>query len=164
MDLYLFGLFFLACCGAGATGGLFPPGKWYETLEKPGWTPPDWVFPVAWSTIYLLISFAGARVAVLDGNGYAMAFWAIQAAFSTLWTPVFFGLRRLKGALLVMVPLWLSVLGCFWFHLQIDFWAGVAFVPYLIWVTVAAALNGAVWRLNPGVKPLVPSDIGQEPG
>ena len=159
MELYLFGIFFLACCAAAATGAMFPPGKWYETLEKPSWTPPDWVFPVAWTSIYILISIAGTRVAVLDGNGFALAFWASQAAFSTLWTPVFFGLRRMKAALVVMVPLWLSVLGCLWSCLMLDFWAGVAFVPYMIWVSVAAALNATVWRLNPGVPPLVPSEV-----
>jgi tryptophan-rich sensory protein len=159
MDVLLVGIFRLACCAAGATGAAFPPGRWYETLEKPAWTPPDWAFPLAWTTIYLLISFAGARVAVLDGNGLALAFWAVQAGFSTLWTPIFFGLRRMKAALLVMVPLWGSVAACTWFNFQLDFWAGVAFLPYLAWVSVAAALNAAVWRLNPGVAPVRPSEI-----
>lgn len=156
MDLTYFAIFFLACCGAGATGMLFPPGSWYDTLDKPSWTPPDWAFPMAWTTIYLCISFAGARVAVLPDNGYALAFWAMQAAFSTLWTPVFFGLRRMKGALLVMAFLWPAVAGATWFHLQADVWAGIAFLPYLAWVTVAAALNAKVWRLNPNVQPLQP--------
>ncbi|MEM9966926.1 MAG: TspO/MBR family protein [Pseudomonadota bacterium] len=159
MDLYLFAIFLITCGAAAATGAVFQPGAWYKTLEKPSWTPPDWAFPVAWTTIYLLISFAGARVAVMDGNGFAFAFWAMQAAFSTLWTPVFFGLRRLKGALFVMAPLWLSVAGCVWSHFQLDFWAGVAFLPYLLWVTVAAALNTSVWRLNRDVAPLIPSDL-----
>ncbi|MEM6304658.1 MAG: TspO/MBR family protein [Pseudomonadota bacterium] len=149
-------LIFLATCGAAAaTGALFPPGRWYETLEKPSWTPPDWVFPVAWTSIYLLISFAGARVAVIEGSAFAMAFWAMQTGFSTLWTPVFFGLRRFAGALLVMMPLWIAVAGCTYTHFQLDFWAGMAFVPYLIWVSVAAALNFKMWRLNPGIEPLV---------
>lgn len=159
MDFALFGIFLLACGAAGATGAVFQPGTWYKQLAKPDWTPPDWVFPVVWTSIYLLISFAGMRVALLEGNAYAMAFWAAQAGFSTLWTPVFFGLRRLKGALLVMVPLWLSVAGATWAHLQLDLLAGLAFVPYLIWVSVAAALNASVWRLNPGVKPIVPSEV-----
>lgn len=159
MDLIFFALFFLACCAAGATGAVFPPGEWYKTLNKPSWVPPDWLFPVAWTTIYLCISFAGARVAVMDGAGYALAFWAVQAAFSTLWTPVFFGLRRIKGALLVMTPLWLAVLGATVAHFQLDIWAGLAFLPYLVWVTVAAALNWTMWRLNPDVEPLNLSEI-----
>lgn len=156
MDITLFIIFFLTCGAAGATGAMFPPGPWYETLEKPSWTPPNWVFPVVWSSIYILISFAGARVAVLDGNGLALAFWAMQAGFSTLWTPVFFGLRRFKGAIIVIAFLWVSVLGATVTIWQLDFWAGLAFVPYLIWVSVATALNIAMVRLNPDVEPIQP--------
>lgn len=152
--MILFAIFLVTCGAAAATGAMFPPGSWYETLRKPDWTPPNWVFPVAWTTIYLLISFAGARVAGLDGSGYALAFWAMQAGFSTLWTPVFFGLRRFKGALYVMVPLWLSVVCCTWTHFALDGWAGLAFVPYLVWVSVAALLNFQMWQLNPDVEPL----------
>ena len=154
MDIFLFCLFLAATFGAGATGALFPTGEWYKSLNKPTWVPPDWVFPVAWTSIYLLISFAGARVAVLDGNAYAMAFWALQIAFNTLWTPVFFGLRNLKASLPVMACLWLAVAGATVTHFQLDFWAGMAFVPYLVWVTVAGALNLAMLRLNPDEKPL----------
>ena len=159
MDLYLFAIFMLACCGAGATGALFPPGEWYKTLEKPWFTPPDWVFPVAWTSIYLLISFAGARLGMMEGSGYALAFWAAQGALATLWTPMFFGLRRLKGSLFVMAGLWLSVAGCLLCAFALDTLAGLAFVPYLIWVTVAAALNVAMWRLNPSVSPLSVDEI-----
>ncbi len=154
MDIMLFFLFLAATFGAAATGAMFPTGEWYKGLNKPSWVPPNWVFPVAWTSIYLLIAFAGARVAVLDGNSYAMAFWAIQIAFNTLWTPVFFGLRHLKASLPIMGCLWLAVLGATVTHFQLDTWAGLAFVPYLVWVTVAAALNHAVWRLNPDEKPL----------
>ena len=156
MSIVLFFVFLAACMGAGATGTVFPPGQWYETLQKPSWTPPNWMFPVVWTSIYLLISFAGARVAVMDGNAFAMAFWAAQVAFAALWTPVFFGLRRLRGSLLVMAPLWLCVLGATVSHWQMDLWAGLAFVPYLVWVTVAAALNLSVARLNPDVEPYEP--------
>ena len=156
MDLVLFCVFLLACGAAGATGAAFPPGAWYERLSKPAWVPPDWVFPVAWTTIYLLISFAGARVGAMDGSGHALAFWALQAAFSTLWTPVFFGLRRIREAIPVIAVLWLAVLGCLIFHWRLDTWAGLAFVPYMIWVTVAGALNVEMARLNPDVEPVRP--------
>jgi tryptophan-rich sensory protein len=154
MDYLLFFLFLAATFGAGSTGALFPTGAWYKSLNKPTWVPPNWMFPVAWTSIYLLISFAGARVAVIDGNAYAMAFWAIQIAFNALWTPVFFGLRRLKGSLPIIGGLWVAVLGCTITHFQLDFWAGLAFVPYLLWVTIATALSIAMVRLNPNEKPL----------
>ena len=154
MDYALFFLFLAATFAAGATGALFPTGEWYKTLQKPSWTPPDWVFPVAWTSIYLLISFAGARVAGLQGSGYALAFWSVQIAFNALWTPVFFGLRHLKASVPVMLCLWCAVLGCVITHWQLDVWAGLAFLPYMLWVTVAAALNITVVRLNPDQKPL----------
>ena len=154
MDIWLFFIFLLATFGAGATGAMFPTGEWYKSLNKPTWVPPNWVFPIAWTSIYLLISFAGARVALLDGNAYAMAFWALQIAFNTLWTPVFFGARNLKGSLPIMAMLWLSVLGCLVTHWQLDLYAGLAFVPYMAWVTVAAALNLSMVRLNPDQQKL----------
>ena len=156
MDVLLFAIFLAACAAAGTTGAMFPPGDWYKTLNKPDWTPPDWVFPVVWTSIYMLISFAGARDASMDDSGFALALWAMQGAFATLWTPVFFGLRRLKGALFVMAPLWLAVALATWAHLVVDIWAGLAFVPYLIWVTIAAALNYSVAMRNPDVKPYLP--------
>lgn len=154
MDWLLFAIFLAASFGAGGTGAAFPTGAWYKNLNKPNWTPPNWVFPVMWTTIYVLISFAGARVAGQPGSAYAMAFWAAQIAFNALWTPVFFGARRLKGALPVMGALWVSVLAATIAHFQVDFWAGVMFVPYLIWVTIAGALNWEMVRLNPNAVPL----------
>ena len=154
MDIWLFFLFLAATFGAAATGALFPVGSWYEGLKKPSWVPPNWVFPLAWTSIYLLISFAGARVAGLEGSEYAMAFWALQIAFNTLWTPVFFGLRNLRASLPIMACLWIAVFGATITHWQLDTWAGLAFAPYLLWVTVAAALNFSVMRLNPDQKPL----------
>lgn len=144
-----FAIFLAACFAAGATGGLFPPGRWYEGLNKPSWTPPNWLFPVAWTTLYLCMAAAGARVAVADENGIAMALWALQIALNGLWTPVFFGLRRLRLGLVVLAGLWLSVaasVGALWL---VDWIAGLLFVPYLAWVSVAGALNLAVIRLNP---------------
>ncbi len=154
MDWMLFAMFFVACGAAGATGALFPTGLWYKGLNKPTWVPPNWVFPIAWTSIYILMSFAGARVAVLEGSGYALAFWALQIAFNTLWTPVFFGLRHWKASLMAMAGLWFSVLGCMITSFSLDFWAGMAFVPYMVWVCVAAALNMSIVRLNPDQKPL----------
>jgi tryptophan-rich sensory protein len=128
---------------------MFQPGAWYDALQKPSWTPPNWLFPVAWTTLYLLMSLSAMRVAQLPDAGQALAFWAMQIAFNTLWTPVFFGLRRMRAALVVMVFLWVSVAATtvtFW---QVDWLAGLMFLPYLVWVSVAGALNFSVWRLNP---------------
>ncbi|PKQ12051.1 MAG: sensory protein TspO [Alphaproteobacteria bacterium HGW-Alphaproteobacteria-1] len=149
MIYLLFAIFLAACFAAGSTGGLFPPGEWYARLQKPRWTPPNWLFPVAWTTLYVCIAAAGARAAVSEGNSLAMALWALQIALNGLWTPVFFGLRRMRLGLIVLGALWLSVAATLLALWQVDMWAGLLFVPYLVWVSVAGALNLAVVRLNP---------------
>jgi tryptophan-rich sensory protein len=148
MDLGLFAVYLVACGAAATTGAVFPPGTWYRALAKPAWTPPDWMFPVAWVTLYLLMSAAAARVGMLPGAGLAMAFWAVQIAFNTLWSPVFFGLQRIGAALWVMVGLWSSVAATAVLFWQLDPLAGVLMLPYVAWVSVAGALNFWVWRAN----------------
>lgn len=144
-----FCIFFAACLGAGTTGGLFPPGEWYRALKKPSWTPPDWVFPVTWTVLYVCMALAGAIVAGKPDNGIAMAFWALQIAFNGLWTPVFFGLRKIKLGMAVICMLWASVLSTMIALWLVDWVAGALFAPYLLWVTIASALNWSVWKLNP---------------
>ena len=154
MGIALFLVFLGASFSAAATGALFPTGAWFKSLNKPAWMPPNWAFPVVWTTLYVLMAFAGARVAGLEGSGFAMAFWALQIVLNTLWTPVFFGLRHTRAGLVIIGALWLAVLGATITHFQVDIWAGLAFVPYLAWVTVATALNLSILRLNPDQKPL----------
>lgn len=149
MDWTLFAIFFAASIAAASTGALFEPGAWYKSLNKPSWTPPNWLFPVVWTVLYIAMAVAAARVAVVEGAQIAMAFFTLQLVLNTLWTPVFFGLRRLRGGMVVISALWLAVAATtitFW---QIDTIAGVLLAPYLLWVTIASALNFSVWRLNP---------------
>lgn len=152
-DWIVFTVFIGACCAAAATGSMFPPGKWYDALQKPSWNPPNWVFPVVWSILYIVIAVAATRVSGLAGSALAMAFWALQIALNTLWSPVFFGLRRLRSGLVIIVFLWLAVCGAMITSWQLDPIAGMLLVPYLIWVSIAAALNASVLRLNPNAEP-----------
>lgn len=148
-DIWLFATFLVAAGAAATTGAMFEPGDWYRRLNKPRWTPPGWAFPLVWTILYLSMAFAAMRVAQLPGNGQALAFWAAQIAFNTLWTPIFFGLHRMRAGMVVMTGLWLSVaatLVSFW---MLDPLAGLLFVPYLVWVTAAGALNLSVLRRNP---------------
>ena len=68
MDWQIFFTFLGATFAAAATGMIFQLGAWYEGLQKPSWTPPRWAFPVVWTTLYLLMSFAAMRVALPDAN------------------------------------------------------------------------------------------------
>ena len=64
MDLALFATYLVACGAAATTGAMFSPGPWYDALKMPDWTPPNWLFPVAWMTLYLLMSAAAGTVGV----------------------------------------------------------------------------------------------------
>lgn len=155
MDWMLFLTFLAACGAAAATGAMIQPGEWYDALKKPFWTPPSWVFPVVWTTLYILMAWSAMWVAVLEGvegtaQMQALAFWALQIALNTLWTPVFFGLKRMKAGMAVMVCLWLSVAATTLAFLSVDVIAGLMFLPYLVWVSIAGTLNFTVIRLNPG--------------
>jgi translocator protein len=143
--------FLAAAFGAASTGTLFSPGAWYRTLSKPSWTPPDWLFPIAWTLLYLAMSIAAWRVAYA-GDAWvlpALALWSWQIVMNALWSPVFFGLRRLGAALVVISFLWLAVALTTAVFLYVDAVAGYLMVPYLVWVSYAGALNAALWRANP---------------
>ena len=150
MDFGLFAIFLAACGVAASTGSLFPPGEWYKALAKPAWTPPNWLFPVAWTAIYLMLAVAAARVAGLPGAGYALALWALQIALNTLWTPVFFGLHRKKAGLIIIAGLWVAALATMIAMFRLDVIAGLLLLPYLVWLSYAATLNAYIVRHNPG--------------
>ena len=154
MDWLAFFIFLAASGAAAATGSMFQPGQWYEGLNKPSWTPPKLAFPIVWTILYILIAVAAARVVHLPGARYALAFWALQIALNTLWTPIFFGLRDMKAGMVVILMLWVAVLCTLISLMQIDMIAGLMFVPYLIWVSIASALNYSVMTRNPDLKPL----------
>jgi translocator protein len=151
MDMLVFATFVLACGGAAASGALFPPGPWYKTLARPSWTPPDWVFPVTWTTLYLLMAAAASRAHPVEGSGVAMALWSAQIAVNVLWSPVFFGQQRPRAGLKVLVALWILVALTMVAFFRLDLIAGLLFVPYLVWVTIAGALNLWIVRHNPGL-------------
>jgi translocator protein len=155
MDLWVFLLFLLACSGSAASGAMFPPAPWYRRIDKPRWTPPDWVFPVVWTTLYVLMSWAAARVAAVEGSGTALALWAGQLTLGTLWSPVFFGLGRFRAAMAILGAYWLLVATTMVAFFAHDLWAGLMFVPYLVWVSTAAALNFEVMRRNPDQAPVI---------
>jgi len=142
------------CFGASALGATFTtpaiPG-WYAALNKPSWTPPNWVFGPVWSALYLMMAISAWliwRRAAATPVALALALFFVQLAANVLWSVLFFG-RQMPGAAFAdIVVLWCLILAT-----VIVFWrtsplAGVLLVPYLVWVTFAAALNGAIWRMN----------------
>ncbi|MFN3634841.1 MAG: TspO/MBR family protein [Rhizobium rhizophilum] len=143
-------IFVVIVLAAASSGAIFKPGAWYENLRKPGWTPPNWAFPVVWSILYVMIGYAGWRVWTTVGWSLPMAFWALQMVVNALWSFFFFGQRRMGLALIDVAVLWLSVALFILTAWPVAPIASLLFVPYLAWVTAAATLNYSVRRLNPG--------------
>jgi tryptophan-rich sensory protein len=106
------------------------------------------LFPVAWTTIYLLLAWAGYRLTQLPGSQTALALWAAQIALNTLWTPVFFGAHRIVAAMVILALLWVVVAVMVVMALQLDIITGLILFPYLAWLCVAAALNFSILRHN----------------
>lgn len=140
-----------ACAAAASTGAMYPPGKWYDMLEKPNWTPPNWLFPLAWTFLYAAMAYAAWRVAYapVELAAPALAFWACQIACNAIWTPIFFGKKWLGSAMVAIGCLWAAVLGTMLLFFQADTLSGLLIVPYLIWVSYAGALNWWIWQKNP---------------
>lgn len=138
------GLVFLA----SITGGVFRPGQWYKDLAKPSWTPPDWLFPLAWGLLYVAMAYAAWRIWDLAGFGPALIIWGVQLVLNAGWSAVFFGMRKPGLALAELCALWLAVAANIYAFVQIDEIAAWLLAPYIIWVSFAAVLNLEIVRLR----------------
>ena len=145
MDYDIFGVVVFL---AAAVGSLFLPGIWYDGLIKPWWTPPDWVFPAAWTPLYLAIAVAGAWAWRETGAGFARIAWVVQLILNVSWTVVMFGAHEIAAALVVICILLITILASM--LLTSSNGARLLFVPYLAWVSFSATLNYEIWRLNIG--------------
>ena len=125
---------------------------WYADLQKPWFTPPNWLFGPVWTLLYLALAYGFYRILRKDpamlGRRRAIMIFIAQITLNALWSVVFFGLRNPALGLGVIVLLWLSIMAnmiAFWKLDQIAAWP---FAPYLAWVTFAGALNVAIFLLN----------------
>lgn len=142
-------IFAVMVAAAASTGALFEPGEWYEQLNRPSWTPPDWLFPVAWTALYAGIALAGWLVWRRTARiGAALCIWGAQLVFNALWSWLFFGLHRPGLALIDIVAMLTLILTFIVLARRHSVLASWLFAPYAAWVTFAGALNFAIWRLN----------------
>ncbi|MCE4223212.1 tryptophan-rich sensory protein [Methylobacterium sp. C25] len=129
---------------------------WYETIQKPAFNPPNWVFPVAWTILYTMIAISlwrllGARpVTGPTGRTWwlALAAFFVQLALNAAWTPVFFAAHALGAGLVVALAMLVMVLWTIRLSWRLDRTAAWLLVPYAAWVTFASLLNGAIWQMN----------------
>jgi benzodiazapine receptor len=136
------------CFGAAAVGARFTPGAWYAGLRKPRWTPPDRLFAPVWTVLYAMMAVAAWLVWRETGLSREIALFAVQLALNALWSWLFFGLHRPGAALADIGALWLAILLTHLAFEHVRPLAGWLLIPYLAWVSFAAALNAALWRLN----------------
>lgn len=140
--------FLLTVCAAASIGATFRPGTWYRSLDKPSWTPPDWLFAPAWTVLFTLIAVAGWRVWAVSGWGWPMAFWAGNLIFNAVWSWLMFGRKDLRAALVDASLMLLTILAFMVTAWPIDQTAALLFTPYLAWTSFATALNFAIFRRN----------------
>ena len=153
-DLLGLGGFLLLCLAVSAIGGAVTATSvsgWYQELAKPPFNPPDGVFAPVWTALYILMAVAAWRVwrrADANARRRALAGFTVQLALNLLWSLLFFGWRMVGAAFVEVIVLLAAIVATAVLFWRIDRWAGAIFVPYIAWVGFAAALNGAIWRLN----------------
>jgi tryptophan-rich sensory protein len=132
-------------------GGQFMPGSWYAALAKPSWTPPGWLFPPVWTFLYASMAVAAWliwRGAERRGRVPALVLFFGQLVLNGLWSWFFFGEHLIGVALFDIVLLLVLILAATLTFWRLNRLAGILFIPYLLWVSFATALNFAIWRLN----------------
>lgn len=136
--------------GAQVTSGSLK--TWYPNIDKPSWTPPNWVFPVVWTTLFAMMGIALYRVwgLGLDTPGVTLAliFFGAQLVLNFLWSVCFFGLRSPGLALFEIVFLWVAIVGMIWTFGRLDWWAYPLLIPYFLWASFAAVLTANIWLRN----------------
>jgi tryptophan-rich sensory protein len=148
-------MFVALCLGSGAMGAALTAttvGGWYQTLNKPTFNPPDWIFGPVWTALYIMMAVAAWLVWRRDGWRAAcvpLGFFLVQLALNVGWSGLFFYLRRPDWAFAGIVLLWAAIAATaasFWHRSRPAAWL---LAPYLAWTTFAGVLNLAIWKLNP---------------
>ena len=141
---------------AGLLGSIFTTPAiptWYAFLNKPAFTPPSWLFPPVWTGLFLLMGISlflvwNQDTAAGTQKRKALVWFGVQWVLNVLWSILFFGLRSPLAAWIEIVVLWIAILLTIVHFSRISLWAGRLLVPYLLWVSFAAILNGAIVLLN----------------
>jgi translocator protein len=144
----------VVCQLAGIIGSLFTTpaiSGWYETITKPSFNPPNWIFGPVWFTLFILMGIALYLILKKKkSKARTIALWlfAAQLILNTLWSIIFFGLQNPLFALIELILLLVVLI-----FTTIHFWklnrtAGILLLPYLAWGTFAMVLNFFIWKLN----------------
>lgn len=125
---------------------------WYATLNKPFFAPPNWLFGPAWTLLYFLMGVSFYLIWKQNSKSKetktAKKFFLAQLFLNFIWSPIFFGLRSPLLGLIVIIILWALIIATIYKFYPLSKWAAYLLVPYLLWVTFATTLNGAILFLN----------------
>jgi len=152
--LYLV-IFVIVVQVAGLIGSIFTGqsvDSWYQTLIKPEFNPPSWVFGPVWTILYLMMAVAAFFVWQKGLNKKAvkcaLLVFVIQLALNVLWSFLFFGLQNPFFAFIELIILWIAILLTIIKFYKVSKPAAWLLIPYILWVSFAAILNFAIWQLN----------------
>lgn len=145
-------LFIIGSELVGILGSVFTINSiptWYVTLNKPFFSPPNWLFGPVWTILYALIGISAFLIyESKKNNRKALKVFAIQMALNFIWTPMFFGLKDLSLAFVVIVAMWYYIFLTIKAFAKINKTASYLLYPYLAWVSFASLLNFSIWILN----------------
>lgn len=142
------------CVTVGAAGSVATTSAvrdWYPYIAKPAWTPPDWLFAPVWTALYILMAVAAWLVwkdREFPGHKTALTLFIVQLALNAAWSWIFFGAHQLGFAFAEILLMWAAIAATIWAFSRQSKLAAWLLVPYIAWVTFAAALSFAIWRLN----------------
>jgi len=129
------------------------PGSWYTSLEKPFFAPPNWVFAPVWITLFILMGIALYLVWQCGTDNrdvqIALGIFGVQFILNVIWSFLFFGLQSPLLGLIDIILLWIMIAATIGAFYRVKKSAAYLLLPYIAWVTLAAALNGAVFFMNP---------------
>jgi translocator protein len=146
--------FVVVCFTAAAIGALFTNtsvNTWYAQLRRPEWTPPNWIFGPVWTTLYLMMAFSAWlvwRSSTWSESAAALTLFCVQLILNSLWSVIFFGLRRVGAAFGEVLILWMMIVATAVAFLPFSLLAAWLLFPYLAWVGFASYLNFRIWQMN----------------
>jgi translocator protein len=151
--LRLFG-FIVLCQSAGIIGSVFTMPKiatWYSNLQMPWFTPPNWVFGPVWTTLFALMGISLYFLWYKKSDKKfraAMYIFSAQFFVNIFWNFLFFGLESPLLGLVSIIIMWVLIALTIKEFYRISKKAGIVLIPYIIWVSIATALNFYVLVLN----------------
>lgn len=140
--------------GLGAIAGLFTAEAipvWYETLIRPSFNPPNWLFGPVWTTLYILMGISLFLVwnqSASKKRNMAILVFFLQMALNFCWSFIFFYFNQIGIALIEIIFLWASIVIMLVLFYKIKPIAAYINIPYLLWVTFASILNASYYILN----------------